>query len=338
MKKIRVWVTCYNEERNIERCLQSIEGQIVHGADIELLISTNHSTDESAQLIDTWARTRHYAYMIPIDRVEPGDTKVAGIEHMAFMQEELNKREQDYTIHLGGHDYWKNSGVLDRLFQRAAHSPRPPAITYPKVWQVDARGEICGHYGDHFQTNGTVTALLAQQVIQSVSSPQFFGLWDDGVRRAVPVRHLCSGFDHLIVAAAALHGAILYEPSACLVMQAPLPGSDLLEYGKKHLTPATLKAGPQDYLNQLEWCLHLVDEAAKAVPEQARPFHTVILKASMVATYLSLRGMNLHIVPGAMETFFRDHRVGAILEALNSVNLHAHELIAFTPAKGVDHG
>ncbi len=142
----------------------------------------------------------------------------------------------------------------------------------------------------------------------------------------MPVRHCCSGWDHLIVAEAALHGTLLFEGRANLMLRAMKAGGDLTQYGQRHLTPEVLAAGPQDFLNQLEWITHCVELGLTDIPAEARPLYRTLLMASMTATYIALRGLNLNIVPGAMAAFNALPEVRQIFSALRHVEQQTRAL------------
>lgn len=316
MSKVVVWIPVYNDAKHLRETLDSVLAQSFK--DFTVYISDNQSTDESSRIArDYCGNDSRLIYW-------ESPSHLSGIEHMRFCWDMLNRdafKSYEYSILLGAHDRWQPQH-LEVLVQRmdAERAQRPVAVTYTDTYQMDEEGKIIGRYGDILQTGQISPAMLPQYVIAGVSSPQFYGMWTEEIRRKIPIRHACAGFDHLIIAEAALHGAILFESATQLIMRAPNKDSTLEEYGQRHLPPEMLKAGPKDFLNQLEWCIHNVDIGLESVPEAARPLYRALLTTSMFGTYMSLRGLNLHCVPGAMAAFNRMPEVQAMFSAANHIS------------------
>lgn len=297
MSKVLIWCPVYNEQRFLQATIDSVLAQSF--TDFEIVISDNHSTDDSWSIVKAAAlKDDRIIYRKP-------PSHLAGIPHMQYCWD-LLAGDQAYTITLGGHDLWPPN-YLDVLIGRAEYHEHtegtPPAIVYADTWQIDANNNAYARYKDVLQIGQMGKPMIPQYVIAGVNSPQLFGLWSESVRRKSPFRHACSGWDHLIVAEAALHGAILFEGRTSFLMRGTNADSDLSDYGKRHLSAEMLAAGPQDFINQLEWMIHCVDIGVGEIPEEARPFYRSLLTASMFCTYMALRGQNLHVVPGAMEIF-----------------------------------
>jgi hypothetical protein len=112
--------------------------------------------------------------------------------------------------------------------------------------------------------------------------------------------------------------------------------SDLEDYGRRHLSAETLAAGPQDFLNQLEWMIHCVDIGVGEIPEEARPFYKSLLTASMFCTYLALRGQNLHVVPGAMQIFNELPEVRQAFGAVAAIDANVRKLLGLANDTGTE--
>jgi hypothetical protein len=326
MSKVLIWMPVYQEQKHLRAALESVAAQTFK--DWQLVVSDNHSTDDSWGIIKAFAlRDGRITYMKPPEHL-------AGIPHAKYLWERLDAGNpfcgQTYTIHMGGHDLIPDN-YLETLVSRAEQHTQsegaPPAITYADTWQIDAAGNAYARYKDVLQIGQMGRLLIPQYVIAGVNSPQVFGLWSEAVRRKVPFRYACSGWDHLIVAEAALHGAILFEGRTSFLMRGTNADSDLEDYGRRHLSAETLAAGPQDFLNQLEWMIHWVDLGVGEIPEEARPFYRSLLTASMFATYLALRGQNLHVVPGAMQIFNELPEVRQMFGAIASIEANMRRLL-----------
>lgn len=296
MSRVAVWLTNYNSEQFIAAAIESVLQQ-TH-KDLVLFIADNNSTDAAPDIIGR--------YCMSDVRVRTIEVKagIKGIPMMRGVWEYIRKLEGcDYAITIGGHDVWESVDHLATLVERA-EVHKDAAIVYSDTWQIDFENKICSHYKDIHQFDTAVPHILTpQNVICTVSSPQLFGLWRHSVMRQIPLRHCCSGWDHLIVAEASTHGAILFEGRVKLFMRRPPYDDDLTKYGERHLDKETLSSGAVDFHRQLEWMLHNIDRALLNVPESARPLYKMLSVSSMIASYITLRGMNLYIVPGAMDSF-----------------------------------
>lgn len=308
MAKVLIWMPCYQEGKHIGQAIDTVLAQTF--TDYTLLISDNHCTDNSVEEIVK--RQDHRIQLITPPQHLPG------IEHMNFLWQRANTGDHQYSIMLGAHDAW-DPHCLERLVARMEapplHGERPRAIVYPETYQMDDTGKINGMYLNFDQWSHPNMPTLPVRVITSVDSPQCFGLWNEEIRRQVPIRHECSGWDHLIVMHAAMLGQVFYEPAAKLIMRAPPPDGSLEKYGAKHLSKEILAAGTRDFFSQLEWCRHVVGLANEHIPEVNRDLMSALNFNSIAQAYLVLRGYNLMTVPGAYESFAGNPEVAQYFSA-----------------------
>jgi Glycosyl transferase family 2 len=304
MAKVLVWMPAYNEGRHIGAAIKSVRDQTF--TDWHLLISDNFCTD------NTLAEVVYHAADNPRIELMTPTTHLAGIPHMNFCWQRIGMGDHRYSIMLGAHDVWDTT-CLERLVARMESPPltgeRSRAIVYPEVYQMNETGQITGLYLNYDQWAHPNMPTLPLRVVVSVDSPQVFGLWSEEIRRQVPIRHECSGWDHLIVMHAAMLGQVLYEPSAKLIMRSPVPGGSLEKYGQKHLSKEILAAGPRDFYDQLEWCQHVTALASEHLQEVNRGVMSALNFNAIAQAYLVLRGYNLMTVPGAYEQFANDPQV-----------------------------
>ena len=206
----------------------------------------------------------------------------------------------------------------------------PPALCYSQTFQIDEQDQIVGCYQDIMQIGQIPRVMVPHFAVTGLNSPHFFGLWWEPIRKRCPIRHSCGGFDHLIIAQAALHGAILFEGNTALLLRGPPPptGPGLEYYGNKHFSAARLAAGYGDYLDQLEWYLYMIDECLDQVPQEALPLYRAALTSSMVAIYIALRGQNLTAVRGADVAFYDTPEIKAVLGGFLHSEHHIRALIA----------
>jgi hypothetical protein len=307
---VAIWMTNYNSgEEALRKAIGSVLSQTYQ--DWTLYIADNYSPDPTQQAVIEEARSKDER-VVQME-IPPG---LAGIPLMRHCWDFISTLPCEYSITLGGHDAWDDnclSHLVTRMTRTMFAGERTIALVYPETYQMDADGKIFGVYINNDTWSHPEIPTLPIQAITSVSSPQLFGLWSETVRRTLPVRHCCSGWDHLIVAEAALHGQVLYEPQAKLIMRCPPPGDSLERYGLRHLTAETLASGPKDFYAQLEWLAHMNEIASYAIPDANRPLFRQLAFNSLVETYIVLRGRNLSIVPGALEAFAADPDVGRYL-------------------------
>jgi hypothetical protein len=302
MSRVGVWINNHNNAQHLAGAISSVLKQNYRDF---TLYAVDNSTDPAATQI--WADA--FAADNRIVLVElPESLKRRGIPTMDYAWRFLNDKGHDYTITLGGHDFWAEDTHLEVLVNRMdaelkAFGPEGASLLYCDTWQVNEATEIIGRFQNIMQFRQVPRAFIPQAVITTIDSPQFFGLWNETIRRKLPIRHLCSGFDHLIVMEAALRGAILYEGGAKFIMRAPKPDDDTSKYGLRHLSDEVLAAGPQSYIDQLEWLAHAVDLATDTLPPEAKASYKMMLTASIVDAYCVLRGYNLLHVPGAYQAF-----------------------------------
>jgi hypothetical protein len=330
-----IWLNNFGNEAYLKAAIDSVLKQSMD--DFILYIADNRSPQaQVAEIISNAQRDRRVKILQP-----PPGPKIAGIPFMRHCWDYLTQStNHHYTITLGGHDEWRDPDFLIKMVQKMeltrqefAELGRKVAIVYPDTWQLDFEGNLCSHYGEIVQAaTGFNFSLLPQIIISTVSSPQVFGLWNEEVRKQIPVRHACSGWDHLIVAEAALHGAIVFEGRTQLLMRKPPADDDLVKYGERHLDPNDLALKSVDFLRQMEWMIHILDNALNSVPAAAREHYSKMLTTSLAATYLSLRGMNLHICPGGPEDFFAKDKVRQMLGAMQHVEKMIRELTQDLPS------
>jgi hypothetical protein len=321
MSKVLIWMPVYNEARHLRAALDSVLAQTF--TDFTLIVSDNHSTDESHHIV------KEYANKDPrITTIMPPQ-HLAGIPHMMFIWERIHS-DQQYTIHIGGHDLWPDNyleTLVSRADQHTLAEGAPAAIVYADTWQINHEGQAYARYKDVLQIGQMGRPMIPQYVIAGVNSPQVFGLWHEGIRRKVPFRYASSGWDHQVVMEAALHGAILFEGRTNFLMRGTNTDSDLSDYGRRHLSAETLAAGPQDFLNQLDWMKCCVDLAIRELPDEAKPMYRALLTTSMFCTYMALRGQNLETVPGAMAAFNVLPEVRQCFGAIASIDANVRKLL-----------
>jgi Glycosyl transferase family 2 len=326
MSTVAVWMPIYNEEKFLRLALEGVLKQSY--TDFKLYVSDNHCTDASIAIFTEMCGTDPRVQLWSTPEYLPG------IAHMNFCWKRLNTTGQKYSIMLGGHDIWSPDHLkvlverMEQELEEAKINNRRVALIYPDTWQLNQEGQLVGHYRDIMQTVQSSPAIpfLPVYAVSGVSSPHVHGLWNEEIRKDLSIRHECSGWDHLIVMHASLRGQILFEGRAPLMMRAPPLDDNLEKYGARHLDPATLEAGPCDFIRQLEWCRHVVDEALAVAPPQAREHYRMLLLSAIAGQYIALRGVNLAIT-GAVQAWHEMDDVKQIFAAMKHIERHVDKVV-----------
>jgi Glycosyl transferase family 2 len=319
MSRVAVWVNNFGNVKHIANTLNSVMRQ--SHTDWHCYIFDNHSTDGAQDIVARYAR--EFPALFTAVSMPPG---LAGIPAMKFAWDFLNNVDADYSITLGGHDYWPQNDHLEILVsrldaERAAGST--VALGYTDTWQVNEEDQVCGRFNNILQQGGNMPLqFVPQWVVSGIDCPPFFGMWDERVRRQIPVRYTCAGWDHLVVTHASVKGLILWEPRTVLRMRAPPPGDGPEGYGRRHFSKAALTTKHQDFINQLEWLTQCVDEACAGQPDLVQ----LMLTASMFSSYICLRGYNLGVFPGGVDAFNDDPKVREAMAACVQTGLAVRRL------------
>lgn len=318
--RVAVWINNFGNEKHIANCLNSVMTQKY--TDYHCYIFDNHSTDGAPEIVDKYARTCPHLFT-----VVPMPDGLAGIPAMKFAWDFLNGVDHEFSITLGGHDYWQDNTFLETLVGRydaeRAIRPDPISLIYTDTWQVNEEDQIVGRFNNILQNGGNMGApFVPQWVVMGIDCPPFFGMWCEAIRKQVPVRHCCAGFDHMVVTHASTKGQILWEPRAVLRMRAPNPNASYT----RHFSKAALTTKHQDFINQIEWLTLCVEEACDDLGE-ARGMYTAMLTASMFSQYVCLRGYNLNVFPGGPEAFNDDPVARQAMGACMAANAAVRRLI-----------
>lgn len=317
MSTVAVAMTTYNDVEFLPRAIESVLSQTFR--DFDLYIFDNYSPDPAvAKVLQHYADSDKRVHIVELPQ------GLAGIGVMSYWWEFLRLLDQKYTITLGGHDCWNQAEFLEILVTRMEETlpayatvNKTVSLIYPDTWQVNQQDQIVGKYQTFWQFASEIPEhIKALSAIATVNSPQLFGLWNEAVRRQLPMRHKCSGWDHLVVTEAALYGHILYEPQAQLVMRTPKPSDNLELYGKRHLTDEQRAAGPKDFYQQLDWLRASLMRGVEGLPASQRENYAKLVCGAAAGLYMALRGHNLLIVPGAMQEFMKDPHAQRMLSGV----------------------
>jgi hypothetical protein len=292
--KVIVWMPVFNESRHLRAAIDSVLSQTY--ADFRLVVSDNFSTDESSDIIDAAMRRDPR-----VSRTSPPG-HVASLEHNRYIQDQiLDTSTERFSIFIGGHDVWHKE-LLKCLVERAVREAQP-SIVYTDSFEINDLGKVTKQYFGFVHAKEIMRPFIPQHVLMGLTHNIVWGgLWTEETRKKVRMRHACSAIDHLMVAEAALHGSIVYQPGSAVLLRAA-NYSGYSDYAKKHIPEPIRKRPILDFLNQLEWCDHLIEQAVQGTPLSADGPKS-ILKASLLSSYILRYQDTLTGFEGGPEQFF----------------------------------
>ena len=300
MSKILVYTGIYNEATFLERTIRSILNQ-TH-VDFDLVISDNHSTDGSSELIRGFARADSR-----IQVISP-PSFLCSLDHGQFIVSAVRGRAYVAAMYIGGHDLI-SPDYLAVMYKWLIQNPSC-SIVYPKnALEVDSKDQILKQWGSSPQTLGVPQPFRAICALLTLAhNIPIFGLWRYEVLSACGELPRCMGGDHFFVARALLYGDMLEVPEGSLYLRRAEGADDLSTYKKKHLGNAV--NGADDLMVQLRYLTELVDKSCIGYPEST--VDAVRASASLLYT---LRFNHLLTTPEERGQFFSQAQVNAAFGA-----------------------
>jgi glycosyltransferase involved in cell wall biosynthesis len=222
--------------------------------DFTLLVSDNHSTDGTAEILDSY-RSRFKQ----IVTIKP-EKHLSGIEHGHFAYNQVVQNFSDHThvMFIGGHDLISPE-TIEHLKERASATP-DSALLYTDTTRLSLAGEPLESYPNSLNTAGINRPLVPFIVLFGVGhNIMSSGIWRADVFASAKPRFVCCAADHLLLCEAALSGSITYTPGGSLFLRdAPTYQPGWRYYVEKHIPDAQRKKGcVHDYTLQsiLERCI-----------------------------------------------------------------------------------
>lgn len=305
-----VWMPVYNEAAFVGSTIESVLAQTHR--DFTLLISDNHSTDATAEIIAA------YAARDPRIRMVRPDTHGTSLQHMRWLFDGVLKEqfEQRYSIFIGGHDIW-HFDYLRSLLEAAENNPAS-AIVYARCAEIDVDGKVINTLHGYVHAIEQSRPLLPISVLSSLTHNVIFGgLWRESLRRRMSMRFLCSAVDHLMVTEMALLGQISLVPETMMFLRRLPEHGNPHAYKKKHLGDQSNDPN-RDLGEQLRWVSELVDKAAAGDPFFQQPAALQMLRAATFSTYISRYWNTVVSYEDGINRVFNGPEIQQLL------NLHAH--------------
>lgn len=300
---IAVFINAFNEDKYLEKTLQSLISQTFDEFDI--IVSDNHSTDRTSQIINDFKLMDGRVISWKPDRF------LKSQEHGIWAINKVNAMNYEASLYIGGHDVVSHN-YIEALYGTLKKNPSA-AIVFPEGMEIDIHGRILRKWPDipslyiNPFSRRFNSLILLFSIIYNIP---LFGLWRSSVRRAVTLRHACVGIDHLLVAEAALYGDVICESNATIMTRRTEGAGDLKVYFQKHISDELqAQTIAEDFDKQLEWVSYIAETAFADFPDAVRN----IYRASALGSYFSRYGItNLGIVDGALE-YWLNSETGRII-------------------------
>lgn len=305
---VLVWMPVYNEAKSLERSIESVLSQTY--TDFQLIVSENHSTDGSSEIIDQAA-----AKDSRVKKVAP-PSHLSSMEHAKFINREVLDKAVgvEYSILIGGHDLWQRD-LLTCLVKRSEMEP-DSSIVYTDSYEIDSLGRILRQYCGWVLSKDIGRPYIPHHILLGLTHNIVIGgLWRESMRKKIHLRHSCVGSDHFVIAEMALHGHILYQPGSIVYLGQGTGAS----YIDKHIPEDLRESGLADFAKQLEWAAYLVDKATEGDAFCEQPLVRNMIKSSLLSAYICRYKGNLTNFKGGLEGFFNHPKVREIMGACTYV-------------------
>jgi glycosyltransferase involved in cell wall biosynthesis len=249
-----IYTIVYNESRYLPLMLDSLLSQT--DQDFTLLISDNHSTDETPSIIENYSRR-----FSQINVIKP-DNHLSGIEHGHFAYTHVTNHHKLHThvMFLGGHDII-GPDTIRQLKERAAEAPES-ALLYTDTFRLNLEGETLERYPNSLNTAGVSRPLIPFVTLFGIGhNIMSSGIWRADVFASAKPRYVCCAADHLLLCEAALSGAITHTSGGALYLRdAPTYTPGWSYYVKKHI-PETqrIRGCVYDFSLQISWLISILE-------------------------------------------------------------------------------
>ena len=276
---ILIWMPIYNEGRYLDATLNSLAQQT--DKEFDLLISNNHSTDNTPAIIEKNAhRFRKLLLWQP-------PSFLSGLQHMNYMWNKLSELEgYTHSIFAGGHDLFSDN-LIETLKSRLKTLPEA-SIVFTDNYAMSTQGDLIGqHQGENLMTLGLPLNIAIYRILFEMHHNILFtALWNESYRKKTPWLYTCCAIDDLFAAEMLLKGPSVYAPGAQIhLREAPNFKLGARCHVHKHLPQEDWNNGVRDLCKQLMWAIQLTQQAIKKTPFNQEPLRSGYIKDS-ICNYL----------------------------------------------------
>jgi hypothetical protein len=284
-------------------------------ADFDLLISENHSSDGTPQLLNALAASDSRI------RVLRPDQKLNSYGNFCFLASHVAQGDYAASMMLGGHDLLSHNVLSSSMQHLTAHTEC--AIAYQRnSFEIDEQDVVTRKWPVCHESGNMNTAFdVLLTLITLMYNTPIFGLWRQSVRQKVLYRHPCVGGDHLYVAEAALHGHITPIDSGQTYLRRAPPDANYLQ---KHFTDASGdQAAANDMYVQLAWLSDLVDQSTTGYPNLAQELY----RTSAASLYLLRYNHHFATFQSSLNAFAAQPGINSIIQGQMSLGAMLKELL-----------
>lgn len=296
---ILIWMPVYNECANISSTLKTILSQSF--TNFRLIISDNHSDDGTLGVIQNFAEKDSRIIIISPPNL------LSGLSHINYIVENfLNKyNEFEYTVFVGGHDLWSND-YLQVLYERAELDDKP-AIVFGDCYIINEEG-VSRKNENIIQSSNIHTPFLPFNFLLGLNNSYIFnGLFRESLRKSIKLRQPCSAFDHLLIAEMSLRGKIVYQSGPILGQRfSSSYNKGWMGYVLKHLPLGMHNLPLEDFANQLEWVVSIIDQTFEHFPLNKNDQLLQSIKCSLLTAYIIRYVEQLSGFDNGFNQFFSD--------------------------------
>ncbi len=261
--KLCVWVPAFNEEAHILATLKSILGQTYKNFD--LIVSENHSTDQTRQLVlELAAQNKKMKVIAPPHHLD-------GFSHGQYCIEVLSKTTYDGFIFFGAHDLMPANYVenlvskyveANRRFEGLGHAI---SVVFGRAVAMTEDGQVLSEYIRQPPETSIASLFTPLSILTSnFYNSAALGLWNGDVFRKCSARFRCEGGDLFMLAESSVHGILVRADDAFFfARQASGFGDAKISY-KKHLgADLDNEAIFNSLVNQCKWLKIICEEASR---------------------------------------------------------------------------
>jgi hypothetical protein len=319
--KILVFCPIYNEEKHLEELINSVLSQSFH--DFTFLISDNHSTDRSEEIIKSIIDNRIVTIRPP--------THLTALDHVKWLNNWIDREypKVEFTAFVGGHDFW-TPNYLEVLHQEMIQNNNC-ILAYSDTFEISATGQILRKYPINVCTNGVLKPLRPIYVLNGLTHDiAFGGLWREKIRRRVMSKNIsCAALDHLLIAKASLYGDVSYVQGTIMGLRQVEGAANLDIYYQKHLglKRGDTVEGIADFKKQLEFAVEIQVEAVAGVAFYEQKPILDSLRVAMFNTYILRYIRFLSFFDDGMARFFADKEMQKVLQCNGQAANHLDKFI-----------
>jgi len=263
----------FNEAKFLAKTIETVLAQSHSG--IDLIISNNHSTDESGEIVTKYMDAH------PNIHLWTPPAHCTALDHALFMWAKIKRLDYDFFIHIGGHD-WIDPRYVELLLE--AKNAHPSAsIICGKGLALTKADEVMGEYaGKTPQLIGQYQCFNPFSIITLTSSNvAIHGLIPASIVRSVDFRYKCPALDIMFIAEVSTYGDVVYVPDAVFFQRNS--GTSGSEYMDKHMGLSEDDTdGMIRIMNmQFQYLSEVADLACANLPSQFK----AVYKAALMGVY-----------------------------------------------------